>query len=147
MKIAEIFYSIQGEGMLVGTPSVFVRTSGCNLRCVWCDTPYTSWEPEGEEVALEEILARVARYRAHYVVVTGGEPMIAPEIVPLTRSAAPDGAARHHRDRGHGVRAGGLPPDEHQPEALQLHAARAGRRAGGPRSTTGCASGRTCCGG
>ena len=86
MKIAEIFYSIQGEGMLAGTPSVFVRTSGCNLRCVWCDTPYASWEPEGKDVALEEILAQVARYRAHYVVVTGGEPMIAPEIVPLSEA-------------------------------------------------------------
>ena len=84
MKIAEIFYSIQGEGMLAGTPSVFVRTSGCNLRCVWCDTPYASWEPEGKDVALEEILAQMARYGAHYVVVTGGEPMIAPEIVPLS---------------------------------------------------------------
>lgn len=86
MKISEIFYSIQGEGMLAGTPSVLVRTSGCNLRCGWCDTPYASWQPEGEELALEEILARVARFRAHYVVVTGGEPMIAPEIVPLTEA-------------------------------------------------------------
>lgn len=86
MKISEIFYSIQGEGMLAGTPSVFIRTSGCNLRCVWCDTPYASWEPEGEELALEEILARVARFRPHYVVVTGGEPMIAPEIVPLSEA-------------------------------------------------------------
>ena len=59
MKIAEIFYSIQGEGALVGVPSVFVRTSGCNLRCVWCDTPYTSWQPEGDELTLDEILARV----------------------------------------------------------------------------------------
>ncbi len=86
MKIAEIFYSIQGEGSLVGAPATFVRTSGCNLRCVWCDTPYTSWEPEGEEVAIEEILARVARFRSHYTVVTGGEPMIAPGIVPLTEA-------------------------------------------------------------
>jgi len=86
LKIAEIFYSIQGEGMLAGTPSVFVRTSGCNLRCVWCDTPYASWGPEGKDVALEEVLAQVARYRAHYVVVTGGEPMIAPEIVPLSEA-------------------------------------------------------------
>jgi len=84
MKIAEIFYSIQGEGMLVGVPSVFVRTSGCNLRCVWCDTPYTSWSPEGTEMTLDEILARVRRPPAKHVVVTGGEPMIAPGIVALT---------------------------------------------------------------
>ena len=50
MNISEIFYSIQGEGMLTGVPSVFVRTSGCNLRCVWCDTPYTSWAPEGKQI-------------------------------------------------------------------------------------------------
>ena len=50
MKIAEIFYSVQGEGALVGVPSVFLRVSGCNLRCVWCDTPYTSWAPEGESM-------------------------------------------------------------------------------------------------
>jgi len=91
VKISEIFYSIQGEGMLAGTPSVFIRTSGCNLRCAWCDTPYTSWAPEGEDLALEEILARVARYRPHYVVVTGGEPMIAPEIVQLTEALRPMG--------------------------------------------------------
>ncbi len=86
MKIAEIFYSIQGEGMLAGTPSAFIRVSGCNLRCVWCDTPYASWTPEGEELAIEEMLAWVLRFRAHYTVVTGGEPMIAPEIVPLTQA-------------------------------------------------------------
>jgi 7-carboxy-7-deazaguanine synthase len=85
VKIAEIFYSIQGEGGLVGVPSVFVRTSGCNLRCVWCDTPYTSWRPEGEELSLDEILARVdAQKPARHVVLTGGEPMIAPQVVELT---------------------------------------------------------------
>src|SRR5690348_3139656 len=84
VKIAEIFYSLQGEGSLIGVPSVFVRTSGCNLRCSWCDTPYTSWHPEGAEQSLDEILGQVAAYPARYVVVTGGEPMIAPEIVPLT---------------------------------------------------------------
>jgi 7-carboxy-7-deazaguanine synthase len=84
MKISEIFYSIQGEGMLTGVPSVFVRTSGCNLRCVWCDTPYTSWAPEGSEMTMDEILACVRRHPAKHAVITGGEPMIAPGIVELT---------------------------------------------------------------
>ncbi len=84
MKIAEIFHSLQGEGSLVGVPSVFVRTSGCNLRCSWCDTPYTSWQPEGEERSIDAILAEVATYPARHAVVTGGEPMIAPGIVELT---------------------------------------------------------------
>jgi 7-carboxy-7-deazaguanine synthase len=84
MKIAEIFYSIQGEGMLTGVPSVFVRTSGCNLRCVWCDTPYTSWAPEGADMTVEQILAAVQLHPARHAVVTGGEPMIAPAIVELT---------------------------------------------------------------
>jgi 7-carboxy-7-deazaguanine synthase len=84
LKIAEIFYSVQGEGSLLGVPSVFVRTSGCNLRCVWCDTPYTSWNPEGCELSLDQIVAEVKKHPARHAVVTGGEPMIAPEIVALT---------------------------------------------------------------
>jgi 7-carboxy-7-deazaguanine synthase len=84
LKIAELFYSIQGEGSLVGVPSVFIRTSGCNLRCAWCDTPYASWQPEGTEIELDEILHEVAALPARHVVVTGGEPMIAPDIVALT---------------------------------------------------------------
>jgi 7-carboxy-7-deazaguanine synthase len=92
VKISEIFYSLQGEGLLAGVPSVFVRTSGCNLRCVWCDTPYTSWAPEGEELTLDEIVARVAQFACGHVVVTGGEPMIAPEIVPLTGRLRETGA-------------------------------------------------------
>ena len=85
MKIAEIFYSIQGEGTLAGVPSVFIRTSGCNLRCVWCDTPYTSWSPEGQDMSVAEILGEARSYGAAHAVVTGGEPMIAPEISDLTR--------------------------------------------------------------
>ena len=84
MKISEIFYSIQGEGILAGVPSVFVRTSGCNLRCTWCDTPYASWKPEGQDVGYGPILANVRRHWSGYVVVTGGEPMIDPDIVELT---------------------------------------------------------------
>src|SRR6059058_4991265 len=85
LKISEIFYSIQGEGMLAGVPSVFVRTSGCNLRCTWCDTPYTSWKPEGDELMLGGILADVRRRGSTHVVVTGGEPMIQEDIALLTR--------------------------------------------------------------
>jgi 7-carboxy-7-deazaguanine synthase len=85
VKISEIFYSVQGEGSLIGVPSVFIRTSGCNLRCTWCDTPYTSWAPEGDDWQLDNILEHVKNFRAVYAVVTGGEPMIAPEIVALTR--------------------------------------------------------------
>ncbi len=70
--------------MLVGVPSVFVRTSGCNLRCTWCDTPYTSWQPEGQERSLESIVEEVNSFGASHVVITGGEPMIAPDIVELT---------------------------------------------------------------
>jgi 7-carboxy-7-deazaguanine synthase len=84
LKIAELFYSLQGEGSLVGVPSVFIRTSGCNLRCSWCDTPYTSWQPEGEDRTVAQILEMVRGWPAHHAVITGGEPMIAPEIVPLT---------------------------------------------------------------
>lgn len=83
MKLSELFHSIQGEGKLVGVPSVFVRASGCNLRCVWCDTPYASWKPEGENVAADEIVRRVRKFPARHVVVTGGEPMIMPDIISL----------------------------------------------------------------
>ena len=83
MLISEIFYSIQGEGELTGMPSVFIRTSGCNLRCDWCDTPYTSWEPEGDEFSIEEIIAEVNKHPANHCVITGGEPMIAKGIHEL----------------------------------------------------------------
>ena len=83
MRISEIFHSIQGEGELTGVPSVFVRTSGCNLRCSWCDTPYASWNPVGEEMTVESILERVLAYSCAHVVLTGGEPMIAKGIHDL----------------------------------------------------------------
>jgi 7-carboxy-7-deazaguanine synthase len=86
MKISELFYSIQGEGKLVGVPSVFVRASGCNLRCTWCDTPYASWDPQGEEMSVARIVERVREHPARHVVLTGGEPMIMPDIVPLSHA-------------------------------------------------------------
>jgi 7-carboxy-7-deazaguanine synthase len=84
VKISELFYSIQGEGKLSGVPSVFVRASGCNLRCSWCDTPYASWQPEGVDATVAEIVDRVTVHPARHVVLTGGEPMIMPDIAPLT---------------------------------------------------------------
>ena len=84
MQVSEIFYSIQGEGRLVGTPSLFIRTSGCNLRCRWCDTPYTSWRPEGSSWPLAKVLRRVDECSTRHVVITGGEPMIAADIEDLT---------------------------------------------------------------
>src|SRR3954447_22790222 len=83
MKISEIFYSIQGEGKLMGVPSVFVRVSGCNLRCTWCDTPYASWNPQGADLSLQAILGEVGKHSARHVVLTGGEPMIFAKTVSL----------------------------------------------------------------
>jgi 7-carboxy-7-deazaguanine synthase len=85
MRVSEIFYSIQGEGKLTGMPSVFVRASGCNLRCVWCDTPYASWNPEGEPLSPEHIVEQMSTIspRFSHAVLTGGEPMIMPDIEQL----------------------------------------------------------------
>lgn len=91
MLISEIFHSIQGEGELVGVPSVFIRTSGCNLRCAWCDTPYASWKPEGVEMDVAAILEKVRAFGARHVVVTGGEPMVARGIAELLQSLRDDG--------------------------------------------------------
>ena len=84
LQIAEIYQSVQGEGEFTGTSSVFVRTTGCNLRCWFCDTPFTSWEPEGNSRTIEQVLSDVAKLGAEHVVVTGGEPLLLPDIVPLT---------------------------------------------------------------
>jgi 7-carboxy-7-deazaguanine synthase len=92
VRISEIFYSIQGEGRLLGMPSVFIRTSGCNLRCVWCDTPYTSWRPEGRDWGIREIIREARKYPTRHVVVTGGEPLLAPDIVELTKELKQTGA-------------------------------------------------------
>ncbi len=106
MHVVEIFRSLQGEGRLTGTPSIFVRAAGCNLRCRWCDTPYASWAPEGVETTIDEILARVETSALgsqpstfdsqlstlnsplSHVVLTGGEPMLAAELVPLSAALA-----------------------------------------------------------
>jgi len=84
MHIAEIFRSLQGEGLLTGTDSTFVRVTGCNLRCWFCDTPYASWYPEGQNLSLEQILTVVRSQDCSHVVITGGEPMLFAELIPLT---------------------------------------------------------------
>jgi 7-carboxy-7-deazaguanine synthase len=93
MKIAEIYGSIQGEGLLTGTPSVFVRASGCNLRCWFCDTPYASWQPEGDDLGVEEVFEQVSLLATDHVVLTGGEPMLFAELIPL--AAALREAGKH----------------------------------------------------
>ncbi len=91
MRVAEIYESIQGEGFLTGTPSVFLRASGCNLRCGYCDTPYASWEPEGDDLSVEEIVDQVLQRDVRHVVVTGGEPMLFAELIPLCRELVTQG--------------------------------------------------------
>lgn len=84
LRMSEIYVANQGEGQYAGTPSVFVRTTGCNLRCWFCDTPHTSWKTEGETQTIEAIVAEVLKHEIEHVVITGGEPLMQTGIVPLT---------------------------------------------------------------
>jgi 7-carboxy-7-deazaguanine synthase len=88
VMVSETFSSVQGEGKLVGVPSFFIRLSGCNLRCVWCDTPYASWEAEGEQKTVESLVAEAARSGVRHAVVTGGEPMLFSQIDELCSGLA-----------------------------------------------------------
>lgn len=81
LRITEIFYSLQGESRTLGLPTVFVRLTGCPLRCVYCDTEYAFHG--GERRELDDILAEVASYQPRYVCVTGGEPLAQPECLSL----------------------------------------------------------------
>ncbi len=83
LPVCETFCSIQGEGKLAGTPSYFIRASGCNLRCSWCDTPYASWAPEGEPRDVDALVRAAAESGLRHVVLTGGEPMLFDAIAPL----------------------------------------------------------------
>jgi 7-carboxy-7-deazaguanine synthase len=82
--VSEIFHSIQGEGILAGTPSVFIRLSGCPLRCKWCDTQYAWDANDGEEISIPEIVNKVIHWPCRFVVITGGEPMMNPQLPELT---------------------------------------------------------------
>jgi len=91
LRICEIYASLQGEGLLTGTPSVFVRTSGCNLRCWFCDTPFASWQPEGDYLSVPAIVAQVAECHLQHVVLTGGEPLIFANLPELCQQLRPQG--------------------------------------------------------
>lgn len=80
MRVVELFYSLQGEGLLAGVPSVFIRLAGCPLRCHWCDTPY-AWDFEtGAEYDVASLVARVRQFECQHVVITGGEPLVGPDL-------------------------------------------------------------------
>jgi len=80
MRVCEIFYSLQGEGMLVGTPSVFVRLAGCPFRCRWCDTAY-AWDfAAGQELEPDQIAEQVNLWPCRFVILTGGEPLTGPDL-------------------------------------------------------------------
>jgi 7-carboxy-7-deazaguanine synthase len=81
--VTETFASIQGEGKLAGVPSFFIRLAGCNLRCTWCDTPYSSWTPEFTRQTLDDLLQLARDSGLRHAVVTGGEPCIAPGLPAL----------------------------------------------------------------
>ena len=83
MKINEIFYSIQGEGKWTGRPIIFIRTTGCNLRCTFCDTKY-AYE-NGKELKISEVLKKIEKYNCHYVCITGGEPLLQDDIFDLIK--------------------------------------------------------------
>lgn len=82
MKINEIFYSIQGEGHFTGTAAVFIRTSGCNLKCSFCDTQHE----KGVEMSISEVAAAAAAYPARHAVITGGEPSLQSELPQLVEA-------------------------------------------------------------
>ena len=84
LRITEIFHSLQGETRTVGLPTVFVRLTGCPLRCQYCDTAYAF--SGGEIMTLEQILEQVASYKPRYVCVTGGEPLAQPNCIPLLKA-------------------------------------------------------------
>jgi 7-carboxy-7-deazaguanine synthase len=85
MIINEIFYSLQGEGLLAGTPSIFIRLAGCPLRCKWCDTKYAWDASAGQDFTVSQILNQIKKYSCNFVVVTGGEPMINSDLPELVK--------------------------------------------------------------
>jgi 7-carboxy-7-deazaguanine synthase len=81
LTINEIFYSIQGESTYAGRPCVFVRLTGCDLRCTWCDTTYSF--NEGRKMSVEDVMEEIGQYGSPLVEVTGGEPLLQADVYPL----------------------------------------------------------------
>lgn len=112
LKITEIFYSLQGESTTVGLPTVFVRLTGCPLRCGYCDSEYAFYG--GERLSLDDILAKVASYNPRYICVTGGEPLAQRECLTLLRLLC---------DKGYQVSletSGALPVDDVDPRVVKV---------------------------
>jgi len=91
VKVNEIFYSLQGEGFLAGVPSVFIRLAGCPLRCRWCDTKYAWDETAGEDYSISEITQAVQQWPCKFVVITGGEPPVNPDLPQLVQELKASG--------------------------------------------------------
>ncbi len=112
LKITEIFYSLQGESTTVGLPTVFVRLTGCPLRCGYCDSEYAFYG--GERLSLDDILAKVASFNPRYICVTGGEPLAQRECLTLLRLLC---------DKGYQVSletSGALPVDDVDPRVVKV---------------------------
>lgn len=108
MRVIEIFHSLQGEGILSGTPSVFVRLAGCPLRCRWCDTRY-AWDfSAGDEYRMDDLVEAIGKHPCDHIVITGGEPMIGPDLAAREGLAELTGRLRARRVHVTIETAGGL---------------------------------------
>lgn len=112
MRITEIFFSIQGESTHVGKPCIFVRLTGCSLRCGYCDTKYSY--SGGTEMSLDEVLTTVASYPAKLVEVTGGEPLEQEAVYPLMKTLLERGYAVMLETGGH------VPVDRVPPQVIKV---------------------------
>jgi 7-carboxy-7-deazaguanine synthase len=99
LTINEIFHSIQGESTHAGRPCVFVRLTACDLRCSWCDTPYAFHD--GEKMSVDEVVARVRGYGCDVVEITGGEPLLQPDVYPLMERLLGEGQTVMLETGGH----------------------------------------------
>ncbi len=89
LKINEIYHSIQGESTQAGSPCVFVRLTGCNLRCTYCDTEYAFYD--GKEMSVQEVIDQIKKYDCRFVEITGGEPLLQDECIDLMKNLCDEG--------------------------------------------------------